>query len=78
MAFEKAHIGQLQKEILLVEELGDESGYLNLIHMASAIFRVKCQNQGLSVLKNTLNEIIKDLDNENEDFYILTKETLNN
>lgn len=79
MAFENYHIPRLQREILLTEKLTNEAGCLNVIHMASAIYRVKCKNQGLNVLKNTLKEIIRDLENENEneDYYRLTDATLN-
>ena len=76
MAFEKQHIDELKKEIILVKKLGDEVGYLVLLNMASAIFKVKDNNKKHTVLKNHLTEMVKDIENNDEDYYKLVQETL--
>jgi len=77
MAFDKNHIGQLKNEIILVEKLGNDIGYFVLLHIASAIYKTKTHNKDVSLLKTELTNIIKDLDNENEDYYKLVSETIN-
>lgn len=76
MAFDKQHIDELKKEIILVKKLGDKVGYLVLLNMVSAIFKVKDNTENHNVLKNSLTEIIKDIENKDEDYYKLVQETL--
>lgn len=77
MAFEKQHISELKKEILLVEELGNEIGYLVLLNIAIAIYKYKDNTEKHHFLKKQLTEIINDIENHNEDYYNLVSETIN-
>ncbi len=76
MAFDKQHIEELKKEITLVKKLGDKVGYLVLLNMASAIYKVKDNMPKHGVLKNYLTEIVNDVENHDEDYYKLVQETL--
>lgn len=78
MAFDKQHITELKSEILLVETLGNEIGYLVLLNIAIAIFKAKDNNEKHHYLKKHLTEIIDNIENHNEDYYNLVNETINN
>lgn len=78
MAFDKQHISELKKEILLVKKLGDKVGYLVLLNIACAIFK----NKDITTmpkhhsLKQHLTQIINDIENHDEDYCKLVQETL--
>lgn len=76
MAFDKQHISELKKEILLVESLGNEIGYLVLLNIATAIFKYNDKSEKHHLLKKHLTEIIDNIENHNEDYYNLVNETI--
>lgn len=81
MALEKEHIPRLKEEIKLVKELGDNIGYLVLIEMAIAVYKVKdtqknFKDKRFNVLRNHIKEILDNVGDENEDLYKLALETL--
>jgi len=76
MAFDKQHINRLQKEIVLVEKLSDEVGYLVMLQIVTTIFKLKDSDKNHFILKNQLLKIANDVENHNYDWYTLVKETL--
>lgn len=82
MALEKHYIPEIKKDLKTVKKLADRIGCLVLINLVTAIYKANdtkknFKDERFNVLRNHIEEVISNVDSEDEDYYKLALETLN-